>query len=124
MNRKYTDDSLALHTDLYEINMVQSYWEDGIHNKRAVFEVFFRKMPFGHGYAVFAGLEKVIDYLHNFKFTESDLAYLREIGYPEDFLTYLKTVRFTGTLRSVVEVKSFLAMNRLSVSRHLWQKHN
>lgn len=103
MNRKYTDDSLALHTDLYEINMVQSYWEDGIHNKRAVFEVFFRKMPFGHGYAVFAGLEKVIDYLSNFKFTESDLAYLREIGYPEDFLTYLKTVRFTGTLRSVVE---------------------
>lgn len=64
---------------------------------------FFRKMPFGHGYAVFAGLEKVIDYLRNFKFTESDLAYLREIGYPEDFLTYLKTVRFTGTLRSVVE---------------------
>lgn len=103
MNRKYTDDSLALHTDLYEINMVQSYWEDGIHNKRAVFEVFFRKMPFGHGYAVFAGLEKVIDYLRNFKFTEGDLAYLREIGYPEDFLTYLKTVRFTGTLRSVVE---------------------
>ncbi|WP_404996641.1 nicotinate phosphoribosyltransferase [Caldifermentibacillus hisashii] len=103
MNRKYTDDSLALHTDLYEINMVQSYWEDGIHNKRAVFEVFFRKMPFGHGYAVFAGLEKVIDYLRNFKFTESDLSYLREIGYPEDFLTYLKTVRFTGTLRSVVE---------------------
>lgn len=103
MNRKYTDDSLALHTDLYEINMVQSYWEDGIHNKRAVFEVFFRKMPFGHGYAVFAGLEKVIDYLRNFKFTESDLAYLREIGYPEDFLTYLKTVRFTGTVRSVVE---------------------
>lgn len=103
MNRKYTDDSLALHTDLYEINMVQSYWEDGIHNKRAVFEVFFRKMPFGHGYAVFAGLEKVIDYISNFKFTESDLAYLREIGYPEDFLTYLKTVRFTGTLRSVVE---------------------
>jgi nicotinate phosphoribosyltransferase len=103
VNRKYTDDSLALHTDLYEINMVQSYWEDGIHNKRAVFEVFFRKMPFGHGYAVFAGLEKVIDYLRNFKFTESDLAYLREIGYPEDFLTYLKTVRFTGTLRSVVE---------------------
>lgn len=103
MNRKYTDDSLALHTDLYEINMVQSYWEDGIHNKRAVFEVFFRKMPFGHGYAVFAGLEKVIDYISNFKFTESDLAYLREIGYPEDFLSYLKTVRFTGTLRSVVE---------------------
>lgn len=101
--KKYTDDSLALHTDLYELNMVQSYWEDGIHNKKAVFEVFFRNMPFGHGYAVFAGLEKVIDYLKNFKFTESDLAYLRELGYSSDFLDYLKTLRFTGTLRSVVE---------------------
>ncbi len=100
---KYEDDSLALHTDLYEINMVQSYWEDGIHNKKAVFELFFRKMPFGHGYAVFAGLEKIIHYLKNFRFSETDIAYLREMGYPEDFLDYLKTIRFTGTLRSVVE---------------------
>lgn len=103
VSKKYTDDSLALHTDFYELNMVQSYWKDGVHNKKAVFEVFFRKMPFRHGYAVFAGLEKIIQYLSDFHFTDSDLAYLREIGYEEEFLTYLKSIRFTGTVRSVVE---------------------
>ncbi len=103
MKRKYADDSLALHTDLYEINMVQSYWQDGIHNKRAVFDVYFRDMPFGNGYAIFAGLEKIIDYIQNFKFTDDDLAYLRELGYQDDFIEYLKTLRFTGNIRSVVE---------------------
>lgn len=103
VTRRYTDDSLALHTDLYEINMVQSYWEDGIHNKKAVFETYFRQMPFGHGYAVFAGLEKIIDYLRNFRFTESDIEYLRELGYKDEFLNYLSDLRFTGTLRSVAE---------------------
>jgi nicotinate phosphoribosyltransferase len=103
VKRKYADDSLALHTDLYEINMVQSYWQDGIHNKRAVFDVYFRDMPFGNGYAIFAGLEKIIDYIQNFKFTDDDLAYLRELGYQDDFIEYLKTLRFTGNIRSVVE---------------------
>src|SRR5690606_11700728 len=100
----YPDDSWTLHTDLYQINMAESYWADGIHNKKAVFEVYFRDMPFGNGYAIFAGLEKVIEYLQNFRFTESDIAYLREeVGYGEDFLEYLKTMRFTGTVRSMVE---------------------
>ena len=103
MNRQYADDSLMLHTDLYEINMVQSYWEDGIHDKKAVFEAYFRNLPFGHGYAVFAGLERIIEYVQKFKFSESDIEYLQELGYPEDFLDYLKTIRFTGNMRSVVE---------------------
>ena len=100
---RYRDDSLALHTDLYQINMIETYWDDHIHNRKAVFDVYFRKLPFGNGYAVFAGLEKVIDYLSNLKFTDSDLSYLRHIGYKEDFINYLKTIRFTGTLRSVAE---------------------
>ncbi|TXK89959.1 nicotinate phosphoribosyltransferase, partial [Parageobacillus sp. SY1] len=104
MHQKYTDDSFTLHTDLYQINMAETYWEDGIHQRKAVFEVFFRKLPFGNGYAVFAGLERVIQYLQNFRFTESDIDYLRsELGYRDDFLEYLKTVRFTGTLRSMRE---------------------
>lgn len=104
MNEKYADDSFTLHTDLYQINMVETYWEDGIHQRKAVFEVFFRKLPFGNGYAVLAGLERVIQYLQNFRFSESDIEYLRsELGYQEDFLEYLKTVRFTGTLRSMRE---------------------
>ena len=47
MKHIYQDDSLALHTDLYQINMVETYWRDGIHNKRAVFELFFRKLRLG-----------------------------------------------------------------------------
>ena len=100
----YGDDSLTLHTDLYQINMMETYWEDGIHNRKAVFEVSFRQLPFGNGYAVFAGLEKVIVILKNLHFTESDISYLRnELGYDEEFLKFLKDLRFTGNVRSVVE---------------------
>lgn len=99
----YADDSLALHTDKYQINMAEAYWKDGIHQRRAVFEVYFRKIPFQNGYAIFAGLERVIRYLLDFRFTESDLAYLREEGYPDDFLEYLASLRFSGSVRSMRE---------------------
>lgn len=100
----YKDDSLTLHTDLYQINMAESYWADGIHNRKAVFELYFRKLPFGNGYAIFAGLERMLDYLQNFRFSESDIAYLsEELGYQEDFINYLKDVQFTGTMYSMIE---------------------
>lgn len=104
MKKTYIDDGLALHTDLYQINMAETYWEDGIHNRRAVFDLYFRKLPFGNGYAIFAGLERAIQYLQDFHFTESDIDYLKkELGYRNDFLEYLKTVKFTGTLRAMRE---------------------
>lgn len=99
----YPDDSLALHTDKYQINMAQAYWRDNMHNRRAVFEVYFRKLPFQNGYAVFAGLERVVRYLHDFRFTDGDLDYLREEGYDEQYLEYLRTIRFTGTIRAMEE---------------------
>ncbi|MGG3451586.1 hypothetical protein ABER98_17260, partial [Domibacillus aminovorans] len=49
MMSRYEDDSLALHTDLYQINMAETYWYDGTHTKKAVFELYFRKIPFGNG---------------------------------------------------------------------------
>ena len=104
MSSKYADDSLALHTDLYQINMAESYWADGIHERKAVFELFFRNLPFCNGYALFAGLERVLDYLREFHFSESDLAYLSDdLGYKEDFISYLKELRFTGDVYSMVE---------------------
>ena len=104
METKYNDDSLALHTDLYQINMVQSYWEDHIQDRKAVFEITFRKLPFNSGYAIFAGLEKIVSYLENFCFSESDIEYLRtELGYNSEFLEYLKNIRFTGNLRCMKE---------------------
>jgi len=97
------DDSLVLHTDLYQINMAETYWRDGFNNRKAVFEIYFRKMPFGNGYAVFAGLERVIDFLEHFRFTETDIDYLTDLGYSKDYIDYLKTLRFTGTLYSMKE---------------------
>ncbi|HWJ80575.1 MAG TPA: nicotinate phosphoribosyltransferase [Niallia sp.] len=99
----YEDDSLMLHTDLYQINMAETYWEDGIAERNAVFEVYFRKLPFHNGYAVFAGLERVIQYLQNLRFTKTDLEYLKKEGFKDDFLDYLKDMRFTGSLRSAEE---------------------
>ena len=102
--RQYKDDSLSLHTDLYQINMAKTYWNDGIHHRKAVFEVFFRKMPFKNGFAVFAGLERIIQYLTEFRFTKSDIDYLREtLHYEEAFLDYLSELSFTGTIYSVSE---------------------
>mgnify|MGYP001360993472 FL=1 len=104
MSSMYKDDSLAVHTDLYQINMVESYWADNMHNRRSVFEVYFRDLPFGNGYAIFAGLERMLEYLRDFRFTESDLQYLEEeVGYDKDFIAYLRDLRFTGDVYSVVE---------------------
>ena len=101
--KTFADDSLTLHTDLYQINMMQTYWELGRAERHAVFECYFREMPFNHGYAIFAGLERFVHYLENLTFSETDIAYLQEIGYPEDFLDYLKDFKFTCTVRSAVE---------------------
>lgn len=110
MRSNYADDSLALHTDLYQINMAESYWADGIHNRKAVFELYFRKLPFGNGFAIFAGLERILEYLRDFHFTDSDIAYLREeVGYKEDFIEYLKNIRFTGDMYSMVEGETVFA---------------
>ncbi|HFH7713922.1 TPA: nicotinate phosphoribosyltransferase [Streptococcus agalactiae] len=99
----YKDDSLTLHTDLYQINMMQVYFNKGIHNKRAVFEAYFRKVPFENGYAVFAGLERIVRYLENLSFSDSDLSYLEELGYLEEFLDYLKNLKMELTVKSAKE---------------------
>lgn len=100
----YEDDSIALHTDLYQINMAKSYWDDQIHNRKVVFELYFRELPFGNGYGVFAGLERIIDYIQNFRFRESDLNYLAaELGYDSDFIDYLRSLTFTGTIKAMRE---------------------
>ena len=98
---KYIGD--ALHTDLYQINMGYAYFKDGIHERKSYFDVYFRKIPFGGGYAVFAGLEKVVEYLNSFEFTDNDIEYLAGLGYEDDYLQYLKQMKFTGSIRSVRE---------------------
>ena len=99
----YKDDSLTLHTDLYQINMMQVYFNQGIHNKKAVFEVYFRQLPFKNGFAVFAGLERIVNYLENLTFSETDIAYLKDLGYPKDFLDYLANLKLELTINSALE---------------------
>lgn len=100
---RYEDDSLMLHNDLYQINMAESYWNDGIHERNAVFDLYFRNMPFGSGYAVFNGLKRMIQFIENFHFSDSDIEYLQSIGYKNDFLKYLKNLKFTGNIRAMQE---------------------
>jgi nicotinate phosphoribosyltransferase len=103
MSGKYSDDSIMLHLDLYQINMAETYWRDGIHNRKAIFELYFRKSPFGNAYAVYAGLERVLQFIESFGFSESDIEYLRSEGYGEDYLTFLSEMKFTGSIRSMKE---------------------
>jgi nicotinate phosphoribosyltransferase len=55
-------------TDMYQISMVYGYWKNNKHNDYAIFELFFRKSPFGGEYTVFAGLDEVLKFLGNFKY--------------------------------------------------------
>lgn len=98
------DDSLALHTDLYEINMMYTYFKKGMADRNAVFEAFYRKEPFGNGYAVYAGLEHIIQYLQNLRFKESELKYLEQTqNYDQDFIEYLRNLKLKLTIRSMKE---------------------
>ena len=97
MSSIYNDDSLTLHTDLYQINMMKTYWETGVYEKKAIFEAYFRKLPFENGYAIFAGLERIVRYIEQLRFSKTDIEYLRGLGhYPEEFLTYLENFEFKG----------------------------
>ena len=93
----------ATYTDLYQLSMAQVYFETGRKNETAVFDYFFRKLPFEGGYAIFCGLDTLLDAIGNLHFDEKDIAFLRENGFSEDFLDYLKTFRFSGHIDSSME---------------------
>ena len=88
-------------TDMYEMTMAYGYFLSGRHKCEAVFDAFFRKVPNGGGYAVMAGLDKVIEYVKDLKFSEEDLQYFREFGFKEEFIEYLKNFKFTGDIYAI-----------------------
>ncbi|MDR0539643.1 MAG: nicotinate phosphoribosyltransferase [Spirochaetaceae bacterium] len=88
----------ALFTDFYELTMAQGYWKKRI-NRRAVFEMFYRRNPFGGGFSVFAGLQPLLDNLSSFRFGADDIDYLRSLKFFDtEFLESLKDFRFSGNL--------------------------
>ena len=91
----------ALTTDEYEYTMANGYLLNGRKDTEAVFDVFFRKVPNDGGYAIMAGLDKVIEYIKNLKFTEKELEYFRRNGYSKEFINYLKNFKFTGDIYAI-----------------------
>ncbi len=95
--------SLTLLTDLYQLTMMQGYFKSGL-SDTVVFDMFYRKNPSDGGYAIACGLEQVIDYIKNLKFTYEDIDYLRNLGmFDEDFLTYLSSFHFSGNIYAIPE---------------------
>lgn len=95
--------NLTLLTDLYELTMMQGYYEKG-QNENVIFDVFFRQNPCNNGYSVCAGLDQVINYIKNLHFTYDDVDYLRGLGiFKEDFLHYLSGFHFSGDIYAIPE---------------------
>ncbi len=96
--------NLAMLFDFYEMTMANGYFRRGMQNRITYFDVFFRRVPDGGGFAIAAGLEQLVEYIQNFHFDEDDIAYLRSKNlFQEDFLDYLRTFRFTGDIWAVPE---------------------
>ena len=90
--------------DFYELTMANGYFELGKGEEIAYFDVFYRKVPDGGGFAIAAGLEQVIDYINDLRFTEEDIEFLRSKQiFSEQFLKYLSTFKFTGDIWAVPE---------------------
>ncbi len=93
-----------LFTDLYQINMLAGYFQHGMHEQQASFDLYFRRAPFHGAYAVFAGLGPALEHLAQLRFADEHLAYLKRIGnFDLRFLEYLKTWRFRARVEAVPE---------------------
>lgn len=102
--------SLSLLTDLYELTMAYAYWKNGLENRRAVFQLFFRKPPFGGEYAICAGIEPALEFIERFQFTDGDLSYLsslkdREGGllFEQAFLDHLVDFKMEVNVDGITE---------------------
>ena len=108
MTSEISKRNVALLTDFYELLMMEGYF-DLAKNKNSkepivTFDVFYRNNPFGNGFAVFCGLNEIIDYIENLRFTDDDVEFIKKNGtFGEDFLNYLKSFRFNGSLYAFEE---------------------
>jgi len=97
-------------TDLYQLTMAHAYWKNGLHEREAVFHLFFRKNPFKGGFSIACGLAQAIEYIEEFRFDAEEIAYLGTIqgndGKPifeAAFLDYLRDLRFTCDIDAIPE---------------------
>ena len=96
--------NLTMLTDFYELTMANGYFENGIGDKIGYFDMYFRKIPDDGGFAIMAGVEQVIEYIKNLKFTDADIEYLRSKNmFSEGFLDYLKNFKFACDVWAIEE---------------------
>ena len=110
MTNKLYDTSLSLLTDLYQVTMAYGYWKSGTAEKEAVFNLYFRKNPFGGGFTVACGLSNVIGYVENFGLSKKDLRYLETLtgndGKPmfeAAFIEYLANLKLSCDIDAIPE---------------------
>ena len=102
--QRLNDYNLTMLTDFYEITMANGYFNSENRDAEACFDVFFRRVPDGGGFAIMAGLEQIIAYMKRLKFQEEDIEFLRSKGmFTEDFLKYLEGFEFSCDVWSVPE---------------------
>ena len=96
--------NLTLLTDLYQLTMLNGYFEKNVHEDIVVFDMFFRKNACNGGYTIVSGIDQFVDYINNLHFSDEDLHYLRSLDlFSEKFLEFLKDFKFTGDIYSVAE---------------------
>ena len=98
------DRNIPLLCDYYEYTMANGYIKNGLHDRMVYFDIFFRTVPDRGGFCIFAGLEQLVDYIINLRFTDNDVEFLRSKNtFSEEFLQYLKDFRFKGDVWAIPE---------------------
>lgn len=103
MNFTESSRNLTMLTDFYEITMANGYFKNGFKDTVVYFDMFFRKVPDGGGFVVMAGVEQLVEYLSNLKFTSRDIEFLRSKNFDENFLKYLKNFKFSCDVWAIPE---------------------
>ena len=96
--------NLSMLMDFYELTMSNGYFKNNLKDTIVYFDMFYRKNPDGGGFAIAAGLEQIIDYITNLKFTKENIDFLRTKNiFSEEFLEYLLNFKFTGSIYAIPE---------------------
>lgn len=95
--------NLTMLMDFYELSMANGYFTNGLKDKVAWFDMFFRKVPDDAGFAIMAGIKQLTDFLDNLRFTQKDIEMLRKKNFNEDFLEYLKNFKFNCDVWAIPE---------------------
>ena len=99
-----TEQNFTMLCDFYQLTMGNGYFKTKHANRIAYFDVFFRRVPENGGFAICAGLEQVVEYIENLRFTDRDIEYLRSKKiFSDDFLEYLRSFKFEGDIWAIPE---------------------